>query len=190
VRLTKINTLLLFGILLVNGYIIVMPFVPAILFQVQQHQGDRKQLQQALVAPGTSSAVISGNRLLVPAMLLDSPIYEGSSSSTLSKGLWRLPSSSTPTQSGNMVIVGHRFTYTNPEGVFYNLNKVLVGDEIGIFWNSKRYLYTVTTTEVVPPTDLNVQAPTNQSELTLYTCTPLWLPKNRLVVIAKLETAS
>jgi LPXTG-site transpeptidase (sortase) family protein len=190
VKLAKINTLLLLGIVIVNGYIIVMPFVPGILFRVQQQQGVEKQFQRALSTSTSSSIAISGDRLVIPVMLLNTPINEGATQSVLSKGLWRLPSSSTPTRGGNMVIVGHRFTYTNPEGVFYNLDKVQVGNDIGVFWQGKRYLYNVVKTEVVVPTDVSVQAPTHQPELTLYTCTPLWLPKNRLVVIAKLESAS
>jgi LPXTG-site transpeptidase (sortase) family protein len=184
VRLAKINTTLLVGIVLVNAYIIVMPFVPGILFHVEQHRGAKRQLQQVLSMPGASSINLTGNRLVVPAMLLNTPINGGSENSALSKGLWRVSTSSTPNNGGNTVIAGHRFTYTNPEGVFYNLNKVHVGDEVGIFWQGKRYLYTVSKTEVVPPTDTAIQARTSNPEVTLYTCTPLWLPKNRLVVVA------
>lgn len=187
-RLAKVNTALLVGIVVINLYIIIMPFVPGMLFSVQQHSNKQKQLQQALnVAPSPrpQTFVTTDDRLVIPAMVLDAPINEGSQHSALSKGLWRLPASSTPDQGGNTVIVGHRFTYTNPEGVFYSLDKVHVGDEIGVFWQGKRYLYTVSQTEVVPPSDIAIQAPTVDSQLTLYTCTPLWLPKNRLVVVAK-----
>lgn len=183
-RLAKINTLLVIGIVLVDLYIIILPFVPGIVFRVQQHAGVGKQLQQALSLPSTSQVNTTGDRLIVPSMLLNAPINEGSQNAGLSKGLWRIPSSSTPNTGGNTVIIGHRFTYTNPEGVFYNLDKVKVGDEVGVFWQGKRYLYTVTTTEVVPPTDTAIEAPTTTAQVTLYTCTPLWLPKNRLVVIA------
>jgi LPXTG-site transpeptidase (sortase) family protein len=185
VKLARINTLLLIGIVLINLYIIIMPFIPGIVFHVQQHRGVEHKLQQAINTPGGSTLINeTGDRLVVPAMLLDAPINEGSQNTALSKGLWRIPTSSTPSKGGNTVIVGHRFTYTNPEGVFYDLNKVQIGDEIGIFWQGKRHLYTVSKTEVVAPTDTAVQAPSHTPELTLYTCTPLWLPKNRLVVIA------
>jgi sortase A len=166
-----------------------MPFVPGIVFHTQTHSGKKQQLQQALKTPRTIAVSDSGDRLIIPSMFLDSPINEGATQATLSRGLWHLPFSSAPQQGGNTVIVGHRFTYTNPEGVFYNLDKVRVGDEIGVFWQGKRYLYVVTKTEVVSPNDVAIQAPSSQAELTLYTCTPLWLPKNRLVVVAT-ETAS
>jgi LPXTG-site transpeptidase (sortase) family protein len=190
VKLTRINTLLLVAIILVNSYIVVMPFVPAVSFWIQQHGTTERQLSTALQAPSISTsqrAVGDGDRLVVPAMLLYTPINEGTSQQTLSKGVWHLPFSSTPPHGGNTVIVGHRFTYTNPEGAFYNLNKVTIGDEIGVFWQRQRYLYRVTEVETVPPTAVRVQAPSTTPELTLYTCTPLWLPKDRLVVVATLE---
>lgn len=184
-RLARINTLLFLGIILINLYIIVMPFIPSIVFRVQQHRGVTKQLQKTLSMPEVSSISTAGNRLIVPAMLLDAPINEGSQNAGLSKGLWHIPSTSTPNEGGNTVIIGHRFTYTNPEGVFYNLNKVQIGDEIGVFWQGRRYLYSVSKTEVVSPNDVAIQAPTSKPQITLYTCTPLWFPKNRLIVIAR-----
>lgn len=107
----------------------------------------------------------------------------------LDKGIWRYPKGSTPDKGGNTVLIGHRFTYTNPRGVFYYLNKVAIGDEIGVFWNSKEYLYKVTTITVVDPHNTSIEDATSDARLTLFTCTPLWLPKDRLVVVAELETS-
>jgi sortase A len=106
---------------------------------------------------------------------------------TLDKGIWRWPRSSTPDKGGNTVFIGHRFTYTNPRGVFYFLNKIKLSDEIGVFWNNKKYLYKVTSVSQVPPNDTAIEDNTPQPELTLFTCTPLWLPKDRLVIVANLE---
>ena len=49
------------------------------------------------------------------------------------------------------------------------------------------YLYTVTEIKEVPASAIEIEAPTDTARLTLYTCTPLWNPVNRLVVIAELE---
>ena len=105
----------------------------------------------------------------------------------LARGIWRWPAGSTPDKGGNTVLVGHRFTYTNPKGVFYALNDVSVGDTIGVVWQGKAYVYVVSATEVVPPSDVRILDPTTIPTLTLYTCTPIWWPKDRLVVIAHLE---
>ena len=47
------------------------------------------------------------------------------------------------------------------------------------------YRYKVESSRTVPDTAIQVEAPTKDARLTLYTCTPLWNPVNRLVVVAK-----
>lgn len=147
-----------------------------------------KRVQQLHVRLHASSVPVPAqNRLVVPSMMLDEPINDSKDQATLHKGLWRLPYTSSPDKQSNTVIVGHRFTYTNPRGLFYHLDKVRVGDEIGVFWQGKKYLYKVNQTKTVPPTAVNVEAPTDLPQLTLYTCAPLWWPKDRLVITAALE---
>lgn len=85
------------------------------------------------------------------------------------------------------MLVGHRFTYANPNGVFYHLDKLQKNDEIALTWQGKRYVYEVHDIKTVEPSETNIEAPTNEDILTLYTCTPLWNPTKRLVVQARLE---
>ena len=123
-------------------------------------------------------------------MLLNQPILEGSVKDTysiLNHGIWRWPAGSTPDKGSNTILIGHRFTYTQPKGVLYYLNKVKMGDEIGLWWNNKQYVYKVTNISEVPPTQTSIEDPTPDARLTIFTCTPLWLPKDRLVVVAELE---
>ncbi|HSW65988.1 MAG TPA: class E sortase [Bacillota bacterium] len=188
-KLARVNTCLLVAIILVCGYIILMPIVPMVSFWIAGRGGTRLQtLTARLHIPAARvSSVPADNRLIVPSMLLDTPINEGTSAATLRNGTWRRPLTSTPDKGGNTVIVAHRFTYADPRGTFYYLNKVAVGDEIGIFWHRKRYVYKVANVATVPANQVSVEAATQAAQLTLYTCTPLWLPKDRLVVTAKLE---
>lgn len=120
-------------------------------------------------------------------MAFDEEIHEGAYATTLRQGLWRRPNSSTPDKGSNTVIVGHRLTYSNPKGTLYNLDKVKMGDLIGLWWHGKRYVYTVTEAKVVHANEISVEAATEKPRLTIYTCTPLWLPKDRLVVIGELK---
>ncbi len=124
------------------------------------------------------------NRLIIPKLMLDEPIYEGEPIYTVDKGIWRRPRTSTPDLNSNTVLVGHRFTYRGA-AVFYHLDLVKAGDEMAVYWNGQKYLYKVTTTKIVPPTEVSVEAPTHAQTLTIYTCTPLWTSKDRLVVIAE-----
>ncbi|MET1033370.1 MAG: class E sortase, partial [Candidatus Saccharimonadales bacterium] len=123
----------------------------------------------------------------IPSLLLDQRINEGNDASTLAKGLWRRPQTSTPASGGNTVIVGHRLTYSNPRGTLYHLDKVQTGDSIGITWAGKNYAYTVREVKVVTAAAIEIEEPTTKPQLTIYTCTPLWLPRDRLVVIATPE---
>jgi LPXTG-site transpeptidase (sortase) family protein len=191
------NGVLLALIILVNGYIISAPFAPAVSFWWSEHTNHTSQkLQGQLLAPikapphstPAAATIPVQNRLIIPSMQLDTEIFEGSSLSTLNKGVWHRPISSTPEKGGNTVIAGHRFTYTNPKGIFYYLNKVQLGDKIGVWWHGTRYLYEVSTIEVVPPTEISIEDNTSGARLTLYTCTPLWSPNQRLVIIATLES--
>ena len=190
IRLKQVNTALLIAIIAINSYLIAMPFVPRLLFWYDARgQTTYRHLATAVASPSPPPANVA-NQLVIPAMLYDQPIIEGPTIRALHYGPWRLPTGSSPDKGGNTVIAGHRFTYTNPRGTFYSLDKVKVGDEIALYWQNRKYRYTVTTTEVVLPTDVGVIAPTAQPQLTLFTCTPLWSPKNRLVVIARLEAVS
>ncbi len=189
-KLRIVNRCLVVAIIIVNAYIVVTPFVPGLLFWVQKHNTQKvAQLNRRIHEPApmpTTPAVNHDNQLVIPAMLFDGPVFEGTTMSTLNKGAWRVPYTSTPDKGGNTVIIGHRFTYTSPKGTFYHLDQVHAGDEIGLFWNDKKYIYKVRATKEVPPTATEVEAPTADPILTLYTCTPLWNPKDRLVVVADL----
>ena len=186
-KLARANSLLLIAILVVNTYVVAAPFVPGILFWLQRrHSLVFVRLENKVNAPA-AQRVPAQNRLLVPAMLLDQPVNEGRDLHAARNGPWRLPHTSTPDKGGNTVIIAHRFTYTNPRGAFYHLDKLQPGNEIGVYWNSQKYIYQVTAVRTVAATQISVEAPTSQPQLTLYTCTPLWLPKDRLVVTAALK---
>lgn len=189
-RLHKVNNVLLALILLVNACVIGAPLLPALLYNLHRHTGQQAKLTRQLHArPSASSPPVQQqNHIVIPAMLLDTPIYEGSVQNQykiLDQGIWRYPNGSTPDKGGNTVLIGHRFTYTNPKGIFYYLNKLKTGDEIGLWWSDKEYLYKVSTISVVPPTDTAIEKPSTIPQLTLFTCTPLWSPKDRLVVVAQ-----
>lgn len=202
-RLRRLNNGLLALVVITNLYVISVPFLPQLLFQLDRTRGKQQALEESIrqpatttttsnapTAPGTSPATSRGNHVIIPAMLLDQPIVEDTNMyRALDKGIWRWPKGSTPDKGGNTVLVGHRFTYTQPKGVFYFLDKLKTGDSVGIVWDGKTYVYRVTDTKVVKPTQVSILDPTVKPTLTMYTCTPLWLPKDRLVITAELETS-
>ena len=184
-KLSRVNTLLLVAIILINGYIIVLPVVPNLFFKPADPGSVRRSALEAKVYAGAGLQGNSDqNRLVMPSILLDQQVFDGPNANTLKKGLWHRPGTSTPDKGGNTVIAGHRLTYTNPRGALYHLDKVKPGDLIGLSWEGKNYAYTVTDVTVVTPDAVEIEAPSADPRLTIYTCTPLWLPKDRLVVVA------
>lgn len=127
------------------------------------------------------------NRLLIPKIGVNAEIVEGKSLGIINKaGVWHEIPSTNPTTAGNMVIAGHRFKFLPPnQSTLYSMDKVDVGDEIIIFWEQEKYTYQVYETEVVEPTAVQIRDDHGFKELTIYTCTPLWTTKQRLVVKAK-----
>jgi len=71
--------------------------------------------------------------------------------------------------------------------VFYTLNNLSIGDEIVIFYNSRRYNYIVSEQIISDPEDttLLTQDHTGPSELVLQTCWPPGTSLKRLYIIAK-----
>ena len=87
-------------------------------------------------------------------------------------------------EEGNCVIAGHR-NYNF--GKFFNrLDEVEENDLIYIDSPTQTYTYVVKEIKVVEPTDVEILDPVEgKQQLTLYTCTPLYIATHRLVIIAE-----
>ena len=183
-RLPIINKLLLTAIILINAYIILLPFLPKVSYEVSKFTSDTKSIN----TPEERKAIDrSKNHVVIPSMNLDEFIWVGNNEKLVSKGIWHIPHSSTPDKGSNTVLVGHRFTYKNT-AVLYHLDKVKTGDPITVAWDGKLYNYVVSESKIVKPSDVYVEDPTEDSILTIYTCNPVWSTRERLVVVARLES--
>lgn len=185
-QLRTVNHVLTVLIILICGYVFLLPFLPKINWWIGELIGKHKSDYSLHTPTATSSKPKpkpTDNRLIIPEIGVDTAIFTDGETS-LNKGVWLRPKSNLPDQGGNTVIAGHRFTYNNPNGVFYNLDKLKKDDVIAVFWNQTEYNYKVRETKVVPATQISVESPTNNDQLTLYTCTPVWSATDRLVIIA------
>ena len=131
-------------------------------------------------------------RLIIPSIKVDMPIIinEKNETKALAKGAWLIPGTARPGGKigyNNTVISAHRYMYTSGPKTFYNLDKVKIGDTISVMWNGKTFNYIVSDTAMVKPSAVYILNPTKKQVLTLFTCTPVFTTKNRLVVRAVLQ---
>ncbi len=185
-RINNILTTVVIGIAL---YMILAPLWPGIVYRLGQKNTAPYGGQLAQITKGgrESPKPPEDNRIVIPSAKIDQPIIEGGHLGVIDKGgSWRKPiNTGSPKDPGNTVIVGHRFTYTNPSGAFYHLDKVRVGDKLALYWEGEELLYEVSEIKVVTATAVEVENNSSDRLLTIYTCTPLVTAQDRLVLVAK-----
>lgn len=192
VRFLRVVTLTISVIVtMLTGFIIIQRYFPETIQPVgieTKVKGIANViLKESPPAEKEQPLIPQDNRLVISKISVDAPITEGGDDSALKIGMWRRPLSSTPNKGGNTVITGHRFQYTSGPNTFFNLDKIAVNDLIFVYWEAKEYIYEVYETSIVLPNRVDIEDNTNESILTLYTCTPLWTSKERIVVKAQLQ---
>lgn len=191
VTLRQFNNFLSVAVIVVIGYLLLSPVYGNVSFWINKRRHPEGSFIYSShlatithVPPKNLKPIPNDNRIVIPSMQLDQEIHEGTSVYTLNKGLWHQPGTGNPVSGGNMVVLGHRFTYKGP-AVLFNLDKVNLGDKFSVFWEHKEYIYQVKDIKIVDPLDLTVVQNTDQPRLTMYTCTPLWTSRQRLVIISE-----
>jgi len=142
--------------------------------------GPVAQAAPPILDPAIGSAV---GTITIPKIDLSMVVVEGTGEAQLQTGPGHYPSTPLPGERGNAAIAGHRTTYLHP---FYNLNELVAGDSITIVTLQGIFLYHVTGSLAVPPTDVSVVDQTRNATLTLTTCNPRYSASQRLVVHARL----
>lgn len=180
-RKRHIIALVLAIILLLGGglYLSALYFAPAFapaLFT--------KPIEIGNLAPPSSN----DNRIILLRIGVNIPYAQGSDA--LEKGAeWRSPSSGNPEDGGNFVIAARRFslqstpTATVDKSPFYNINKMQNGDKIIVDYKGKRYAYSIFKSFSIKPSEIAIEARTNDPTLTLYSVDDS--DNERLVIQAK-----
>jgi len=137
------------------------------------------------VAPNVPDPPVGGpvGTIQIPKINLAMTVVEGTDEAQLAMGPGHYPTTPLPGQAGNAAIAGHRTTYLHP---FYNLDSLAPGDLIFVTTLQGTFLYSVSSSQVVLPTDVSVVDPTPTPTLTLTTCNPRYSASQRLVVHANL----
>jgi len=187
--LRKFNNILSAVVIFLGLYIALSPFLPQIAYLLRDKSPEVSAPYSGALAESVGSSsttqIPTDNRIVIPSIQINEPIVGSNTINSIKDGgTWLRPNSKAPNDKGNTVIVGHRF-YGSNVSTFYHLDKVLVGQKLAIYWEGQEILYEVTEVKIVSATSVEIEAPSTEKKLTLYTCHPIWTAKERLVVIAK-----
>lgn len=115
--------------------------------------------------PGDGRHAVIG-RVEIPALHLVTPLMSGDDSMSLTEGAGHIPGTAVPGGLGTVGIAGHRDTH------FRELSHVRPGMDVRLIDQSGTYHYSVTSTEIVKPEQVDVLDIQSRPGLVLITCYP------------------
>ena len=131
--------------------------------------------------PGPQQAV----QIDIPAIAVQNwPVVQGDGWEQLKKGVGQHIGSANPGENGNVVLAGHDDVFGE---VFRNLDKLQPGDQVILYTLQQQFIYRVTETRIVDPSQVDVMNSTSDPTVTLISCYPYMVDKQRIVVFATLQ---
>lgn len=147
------------------------------------------------VQQNLAEVVGPNNEIIIPKIGVTAPLVfinttnEADVLVALRDGVVHYNGTAVPGENGNAAFFGHSsndwWEPGNYKFVFVLLEKLTVGDIYEIHYNSRKYVYRVTSTKTVEPNDLSVLNQTPKPTSTLITCTPPGTALKRFVVSAE-----
>jgi len=116
--------------------------------------------------------------------ILNWPIVQGDGWEQLKKGVGQHFGSANPGENGNVVLAGHDDVFGE---VFRDLDKLQPGDQVILYTMQQQYIYLVTETRIVEPSQVEVMNSTSDPTVTLISCYPYMVDNKRIVVFAQLQ---
>lgn len=138
---------------------------------------------------------LEDNHLYIPSLNINAPIVWGIAADgildNLKNGVVQFGGSSMPDGPGNIFITGHSSYYwwfkSDYKNIFALLANIKEGDQIIITYKGEPYIYKVTETMTVKPSDISVIDSRGKREATLMTCVPVGTNISRFIVKAELQ---
>ena len=134
--------------------------------------------------PVPTAAPDQAIRIQIPAIEIDAPVVQGDAWEQLKKGVGQNVGSANPGQNGNVVLSAHNDVYGE---LFRYLDKLAPGDQVILYTQQRQFVYVVDRTAIVEPTAVEVMASTGSPTVTLISCYPYLVDKQRIVVFARLQ---
>jgi len=144
----------------------------------------RPMVQSLANIPIPTAAPDQAIRIQVPVINIDAPIVQGDGFEQLKKGVGQNIGSADPGQNGNMILSAHNDVYGE---IFRYLDRLAPGDQVILYTQQRQYVYVVDRTAIVEPTAVEVMASTGNPTVTLISCYPYLVDKQRIVVFARLQ---
>ena len=138
----------------------------------------------AAPAPRAKEPIVELGTLEMPKIGISKSLFEGVSLTVLDNGPGHWPGTAMPGHVGNVVIGGHRTSHDRP---FRHIDQMAVGDEMILTTNEGRFVYRVTSTEVVKPDAIRIIDQTSAYTATLFACHPVGSTKERFVVHLEMD---
>jgi sortase A len=139
----------------------------------------------APVDENAAEPVIELGSIEIPKLGIDETLYEGIRLPTFDLGPGHWPGTAMPGEFGNAVVGGHRTSMSKP---FRYLDRLVPGDDVVFNTDAGRFLYRVTSTEIVDPYEMRVVNQNPGFSATLFACHPVGSTKERIVVHLTLVT--
>jgi len=144
----------------------------------------RPLVQSLANLPVPTSGPQQAVRIQIPAIGVDAPVVQGDGWDQLKKGVGQHIGSMDPGQVGNVVLSAHDDVFGE---IFRNLDQLQAGDRVILYTTQQQYIYSVTASQLVAPTQVEVMNPTSEPTVTLISCYPYLVDRQRIVVFAKLQ---
>lgn len=129
--------------------------------------------------PYADTPYVVHGTLDLPTIGVSQPLHEGVTLTAINHGPSHWPGTAMPGEIGNVVVAGHRTTYTRP---FYDLDLLQPGDPLVFTMNDGTVVtYELTGTSVVGPDGMHIVDQTWDHTATLFACHPKGSAAERIV---------
>ncbi len=144
----------------------------------------RPLVQSLASIPVPTQGPEQARRIQIPAIAVDAPVVQGDGWEQLKKGVGQHIGSADPGEKNNVVLSAHNDVFGE---IFRDLDKLKAGDQVILYTSQHAYTYLVTGSKLVEPNQVEVMTPSKDAIVTLISCTPYMVDKQRIVVTARLQ---
>jgi sortase A len=144
----------------------------------------RPLVQSLASIPVPTQGPEQARRIQIPAIAVDAPVVLGDGWEQLKKGVGQHIGSANPGEKNNVVLSAHNDVFGE---IFRDLGNLKTGDQVILYTSQHAYTYIITGSKIVEPNQVEVMASTKDAVVTLISCYPYMVDKQRIVVTARLQ---